>query len=381
MAELNARAHRRSTLLAVLLSALVASTSFAVVFDRGPANADQITSLQAQATALSQQLIREQLQVGAYEQQYSVATAKTAADARAITRLNHQIVLDQQQIGRKTGAVRQQAIASYTNYGTGSSGPAGSLFSGNEESVQAASEYSGIAVGNITSAVDALRTAQHTLQAGEGALQRQEAADRAEQAREANYLSQADATQRQLEASQAQVTGQLAVAVARRHAAQAAAAAAAISAAQRAAHASASSNSGSSGGGGGGGGGGSGGGSGSSSGASSAPPQGVPVSTGSGSATPGAGGGATSDPALNPFLQCVVQAESGGNYGAVSPNGLYMGAFQFSQPTWNVAAQDAGLPGLVGMPPNVATKADQDTLAVALYALDGEQPWLGDRCS
>ena len=97
--------------------------------------------------------------------------------------------------------------------------------------------------------------------------------------------------------------------------------------------------------------------------------------------TPGGGGGATSDPALNPFLQCVVQAESGGNYGAVSPNGLYMGAFQFSQPTWNVAAQDAGLPGLVGMPPNVATKADQDTLAVALYALDGSQPWLGDRCS
>ena len=45
-----------------------------------------------------------------------------------------------------------------------------------------------------------------------------------------------------------------------------------------------------------------------------------------------------SDPALNPFLTCVIQAESGGNYGIVSPNGLYMGAFQFSQPTWNSAA-------------------------------------------
>ena len=77
----------------------------------------------------------------------------------------------------------------------------------------------------------------------------------------------------------------------------------------------------------------------------------------------------------------MVQAESGGNYGAVSPNGLYMGAFQFSQPTWNLAAQAAGLPGLVGVPPNTTSKADQDTVAVALYALDGEQPWLGDRCS
>jgi hypothetical protein len=52
-----------------------------------------------------------------------------------------------------------------------------------------------------------------------------------------------------------------------------------------------------------------------------------------------------------------------------------MGAFQFSQSTWNKAAQLAGLPGLIGVPPNLASKADQDTLAVALYALDGQQPW------
>ena len=87
------------------------------------------------------------------------------------------------------------------------------------------------------------------------------------------------------------------------------------------------------------------------------------------------------DPALPPFLQCVVQAESGGHYGAVSPNGMYMGAFQFSQSTWNFAAHAAGLDDLVGVPPNRASKPEQDTVAVALYALDGERPWLGDRCS
>jgi hypothetical protein len=37
--------------------------------------------------------------------------------------------------------------------------------------------------------------------------------------------------------------------------------------------------------------------------------------------------------------------------GRCLPNGLYMGAFQFSQPTWNVAAQAAGLPSLVGVAP------------------------------
>jgi resuscitation-promoting factor RpfB len=85
------------------------------------------------------------------------------------------------------------------------------------------------------------------------------------------------------------------------------------------------------------------------------------------------------DPLLPPYLQCVVQAESGGNYQAVSPNGLYMGAFQFSQSTWDLAAR-ADLPFLVGVHPNDATKAEQDTVAIALYALDGDRPWLGDRC-
>ena len=62
------------------------------------------------------------------------------------------------------------------------------------------------------------------------------------------------------------------------------------------------------------------------------------------------------DPTLNPFLQCVVRVESGGNYQAVSPNGLYMGAFQFSQPTWNYAAQASNWAILIGVPPNRASR-------------------------
>jgi len=103
---------------------------------------------------------------------------------------------------------------------------------------------------------------------------------------------------------------------------------------------------------------------------------------GTGSATGVKAGRPTpvADPALNPYLQCVVEAESHGDYGAVSANGMYMGAFQFSQSTWNLAAGAAGLSALVGVPPNLASKAEQDAVAVALYALDGHQPWLGDRC-
>jgi hypothetical protein len=148
-----------------------------------------------------------------------------------------------------------------------------------------------------------------------------------------------------MESVQAQVTGQLAEAVAQQNAALGQAAAAAVATAQR-----------------------------------------VTVQKSGGKAPTSSPGPVvvsvtTTDPALNPFLQCVVQAESGGDYQAVSPNGLYMGAFQFSQATWNYAAQAAGLGSLVGVPPTRATKAEQDTVAVALYALDGDRPWLGDRCS
>ena len=56
-----------------------------------------------------------------------------------------------------------------------------------------------------------------------------------------------------------------------------------------------------------------------------------------------------------------------------------MGGFQFSQPTWNEAAQLAGMPQLINVPPNEATPAEQDDLAIALYDADGQQPW-DDSC-
>jgi peptidoglycan hydrolase CwlO-like protein len=353
---------RRLVISAVLLSALVAAASLTEVLVPRPVGADQITDLRAQATSISQQLVQEQLQVGAYQQQYSVASAAVNSDAQAIAQLGQEIQQDQREIGARTGDVRTQAIRSYTDYGTGTSGAEASLFTGSEQRVQAASEYTGIAIGNITTDLDQLTSARRALQADQSALQQQQARDQADLARQSSALGQADSTQAQLEASQAQVTGQLATAVAQQAAAQNAAAAAAVAAARKAAAKAPTSSPALS--------------------ASTAPSGSGTVPSAPAATAPGGPGSVNiPDPALNPFLQCVVQAESGGNYGAVSPNGLYMGAFQFSQPTWNMAAQAAGLPFLVGVPPNLATKAEQDTVAVALYALDGEQPWLGDRCS
>ncbi len=368
MAGSHPRVRCRRLIPAALLSTLVATTVLTVGRAPQTAGADQVAALKAQATTVSEQLVREQLQVGASQQQYSVASARTAAEEQAIAQISQQISQDQRQISARTAAVRTQAIRSYIDSGSGPSSADTALFSGDQETAQVASEYSSIAEGDINTAIDQLRTAQSSLQIRESALRQQQAIDQADQTREATYLGQADKNEQQLASLQSSVTGQLAAAVAQQAASQAAAAAAAVTAAQRTA-------------------------------ASRAPvtrPSGFPstsstatqgtAGTAVGSTTTGAAapvGTFTNvvDPSLNSFLQCVVQAESGGNYGAVSPNGLYMGAFQFSQSTWNSAAAAAGLSSLVGVPPNTASKADQDAVAVALFALDGQQPWLGDRCT
>lgn len=76
-------------------------------------------------------------------------------------------------------------------------------------------------------------------------------------------------------------------------------------------------------------------------------------------------------------LACIRARESGGNYGIVSAGGTYMGAYQFSQSTWNSTASHAGRPDLVGTPPNLASPADQDALALDLLRWQGLAPWGG----
>lgn len=77
------------------------------------------------------------------------------------------------------------------------------------------------------------------------------------------------------------------------------------------------------------------------------------------------------------FLVCTRTRESGGNYAAYNPAGPYLGAYQFLQATWNSAANHAGRPELIGVPPSVASPYDQDDLAWALYQWQGSRPWGG----
>jgi peptidoglycan hydrolase CwlO-like protein len=105
-----------------------------------------------------------------------------------------------------------------------------------------------------------------------------------------------------------------------------------------------------------------------------APPAAAPIAPPSYQPTPG-----VHPQHDQPFLVCTRNLESGGRYNAVSSSGTYMGAYQFSQPTWNSTANHAGRPALIGVPPNTASQYDQDDLAWTLYQWQGSRPW-GGRC-
>ena len=66
--------------------------------------------------------------------------------------------------------------------------------------------------------------------------------------------------------------------------------------------------------------------------------------------------------------------ESGGDYSITNPSGKYRGAYQFDRSTWNSVAERHA-PALAGVDPAVATPAEQDAMALALYSERGARPW------
>lgn len=70
----------------------------------------------------------------------------------------------------------------------------------------------------------------------------------------------------------------------------------------------------------------------------------------------------------------VRKCESTHNYRAISPSGLYRGAYQFSQQTWDWVA-GIHQPHLVGIDPIDAEPAWQDVMAYTLYAMRGWDQW------
>ncbi|MHB1553423.1 MAG: lysozyme family protein [Acidimicrobiales bacterium] len=348
MRQVAASAVRAAT--PVLSSVVAAAVLGAALWvQAAPAGASPIGTLQQQAAALSQQMLLEQLQIGGFEQQRAADIASVAADDAQLQQLQAELDATRHRIGADLLELRDAAVTAYVEGGTQADGTSSPFAA--SPSNGASSVYAQVLSGDLNSAVAKLQADRHAL-SGEEATHAQIAAQAQRTLENANVaLASAQAAEQKLAQQHASVTGELAVAVAAQQAQQAAAAraAAARAAAASAAAASAAAQ-------------------------ASADPGGAqsPTVVPAAPAPPSSSGAM---PQLNTFLRCVVQAESSGNYQAISPTGQYMGAFQFSQPTWNEAAQLAGMPTLVGVPPYDASPRDQDLLAIALYNADGEQPW------
>lgn len=77
------------------------------------------------------------------------------------------------------------------------------------------------------------------------------------------------------------------------------------------------------------------------------------------------------------FLACVRARESHGDYTASDPSGTFLGAYQIYQGGWDSVAARIGRHDLVGVPPNQASPADQDVIAVSMLQFSGRAPWGG----
>jgi Transglycosylase-like domain len=348
--------HAVKTIGLALLTALAAT----MIVSPGLARGDQVSDLKTKAAQISRDLVLEQLQIGVDQQQSDVDGAKVMQDESKIESTENEISADIRRVSRDRQRLRAEALSAYVNMDPEAGGTQ-VLFVGSQSDALARAEYERVASGDTNLTIDALHADENGLRAQRAILGQQEVQDQATTNEQSAQAIAARQTQVELDSKQSEITGELAVAVAQQQAAQAAAAAKAVRAAQAAAATAAASPTPSSP---------------AVSQNSTVTTQPVSSTTTQGSPTSSPSGG---DPSLPPFLQCVLRVESGGNYQAVSPGGTYMGGFQFSQPTWNEAAELAGMPQLVNVPPNEATPADQDDLAIALYDADGQQPW-DDSC-
>ena len=152
------------TLVAVLAGTAILATR--------PASGDSVASAQATAAAIEAKLNAAQNEMSALSQQYDAAASRLKGINASIDATKAAINADQAQVTHDRSTLSKAAIANYVSDGSASSD--NPIFSGNEKTVGAATEYNQIAEGDINLAMDNLHTAENTLNAQQAQLQEQQ---------------------------------------------------------------------------------------------------------------------------------------------------------------------------------------------------------------
>ncbi len=211
-----------------------------VVLSR-PVGADTVASAQAKAATIEATLSSAQNQMSALSQQYDQAREKLNQIDNNIATTKAAIANDQQQVSHDKTTLESAAISNYVS--DGSAAADNPIFSNNEKTISAATEYNQIATGNINQAVSNLHTAENKLSAEQAQLNTQQGQAQDEVSTEQAAVAQNAEVVQEQSAALAQENGEIATLVQQQQqqaAAQAAAASQArIASAQQAATAAA----------------------------------------------------------------------------------------------------------------------------------------------
>lgn len=217
------RADRWVRSVAVLpLLAVVAVSLSTVLASPRPAAADPLADAKAKASQIAAELEANGMKIDALSQQYAAAQYKIEQLKGQIASTKAEIAKDRDLVTQNQRKVRKAAINAYINDGaTAASNP---LFATNTKEVASTQVYGEIAVGDLSSAIANLNTAQHQLSVKSKDLKGQQSQTEAAAAAASTALHQAEGLQARQQATLGQVKGNIATLVRQQQQAQAAAA-------------------------------------------------------------------------------------------------------------------------------------------------------------
>jgi cell wall-associated NlpC family hydrolase len=137
-----------------------------------PAGADTVASAQAKAAAIEARLLAAQNEMSALGQKYDAARTQLSQVNSDIVATKGAIAVKQKQVAHNQRILAKDAVASYISGGAAATN--NPLFSHDEQTLGAASEYNQIASGDINEAVANLETAKKQLSAQQAQLTAQQ---------------------------------------------------------------------------------------------------------------------------------------------------------------------------------------------------------------
>lgn len=198
-----------------------------------PAAGDAISDAKAKAAAIEAQLTQAQDQMSALSQQYDAAQYRLSQITSSIATTKANVAADQAEVAKDRATLSKAAVANYISDGTAAA--QNPIFSGNEQTLGAQTEYNKVATGDITLAVANLHTAQNSLNDQMTQLQGEQGQAQAQVAAEQNAVQQNAAAIQSQKSALSQEQGQIAELVKQQQEAELAAAVKAAQAKQAAA--------------------------------------------------------------------------------------------------------------------------------------------------